>query len=236
MSIFKLRSRTISLDSCLAHKNLASCVIEAEVVVDRLPMLADREGRLFDRPEKIRSTIMPSRACDMNQVLQQLAQVGLIIRYEIDMARYIQIVDFVGQQPLHWHESKSVIPPPPGFDAHTDSRKRESVERLYDSDGEVPYNEIIADLNEITGQHYKASTYAYRKQMRARWQEGYRLEDFQHVHRVKFAEWQTGQFSPANAPGSMLYLSPDTLYRQSKFPKYRQQEIHVSKRPADIPV
>ncbi len=88
------------------------------------------------------------------------------------------------------------------------------------SSTEIPYQAIIDDLNAVlgkTGRRRIRLTGDVRKAIRARFTDGFDLEDFQHVHRIKFAEW-------GGDPEWDGYLHPDTLYRQSKFPKYVAQE------------
>ena len=79
---------------------------------------ADREGRLEDRPRRLRIEILPYDDCDADALLDQLAGRGLIVRYAADRTRYIQVVNFVKHQNPHYKEVASTIPPP---DGHLDS-------------------------------------------------------------------------------------------------------------------
>jgi hypothetical protein len=75
--------------------------------------LADREGRLEDRPGKIHIAINPGRAYDGTQrALDWLAMNGFISRYSIGQARYIQVINFALHQNPHQKETPSKIPPP----------------------------------------------------------------------------------------------------------------------------
>lgn len=80
--------------------------------------IADRDGRLEDRPRRIKKTLLGYDDVNTEEtdgMLQQLADNGFIIRYEVDDEAYIQIVNFSKHQNPHMHEKMSEIPPPPGF-------------------------------------------------------------------------------------------------------------------------
>lgn len=80
-------------------------------------MIADREGRLIDSPLSVCGQLYPYEGPEMlHQVdrwIADLAQAGLIARYEADGVRAIQIRSFARYQPIHWSEKPSRIPPPP---------------------------------------------------------------------------------------------------------------------------
>jgi len=76
--------------------------------------LADKEGRLEDKPLKIRAQIFPYRtSINVDQLLERLQAVGSIIRYSAGGMRLIQLVGFVEQQNPHPNEAKSKLPGPP---------------------------------------------------------------------------------------------------------------------------
>lgn len=88
------------------------------VVFAGLWCLADRRGRLEDRPAKIHFDINPGRAFEGTSVsLNWLADNGFIARYEVNGTRYVQILNFEKHQNPHHKEPESVIPPMPGADA-----------------------------------------------------------------------------------------------------------------------
>jgi hypothetical protein len=78
-----------------------------------LPCFADREGRLADDPFRLRLSILPVDAVDMNALLAELAQQGLVRRYVADGRRCIQIVNFARYQKPHPNEQKSILPAEP---------------------------------------------------------------------------------------------------------------------------
>lgn len=74
---------------------------------------ADREGRLEDRPKRLKAALLPYDDCDVNSLLGDLAKAGFIIRYEAEGAKYIQVPGFTKHQRPHVREAESTIPPPP---------------------------------------------------------------------------------------------------------------------------
>jgi hypothetical protein len=74
--------------------------------------LADRKGRLEDRPARIKMEIYPCDQHDVSTMLDQLQHHAFIMRYEVNGNRYIQIVNFEKHQYPHIREQASTIPAP----------------------------------------------------------------------------------------------------------------------------
>ncbi len=74
--------------------------------------IADREGRLEDRPRRIRAEVLPYDDCDVEPMLAALAAAGFIERYEAEGGRYIAIPGFARHQRPHSREVESAIPAP----------------------------------------------------------------------------------------------------------------------------
>ena len=74
--------------------------------------LADREGRLLDRPRQIKWDVLPADDCDVDALLDELAQRGFIRRYEVEGNRYISVTGFQRNQSPHHREKASSLPPP----------------------------------------------------------------------------------------------------------------------------
>lgn len=74
--------------------------------------IADREGRLEDRPKKIKIEVLPYDDCDCDKLLQELHNRGFIVRYLVNGAQYIQIVNWSKHQNPHIKETASTIPAP----------------------------------------------------------------------------------------------------------------------------
>jgi hypothetical protein len=84
------------------------------LLFERLWMMADREGRLEDRPLRIKAQAFPYRdGLDVDPMLVWLSEHGFIVRYVVDGNRYIQVCKFSEHQKPHQNEKDSVIPSVP---------------------------------------------------------------------------------------------------------------------------
>lgn len=72
--------------------------------------LADREGRLEDRPKRIKIEILPYDNCDVDSLLTQLDDARFITRYVVNGKKYMQINKFIKHQNPHPKEAVSQIP------------------------------------------------------------------------------------------------------------------------------
>ena len=79
----------------------------------------------------------------------------------------------------------------------------------------IPFSEIIGHLNSKAGTSFRASSKDTQKHILARWNEGYRLEDFFRVIDAKASEWRYDK-------KMAQYLRPSTLFG-TKFESYLQQ-------------
>ena len=80
----------------------------------------------------------------------------------------------------------------------------------------ILYQEIIDYLNLNAGTSYTHTSQATRKEIRARWNEGHRLEHFKRVIDNKIASWMGTKWQ--------AYLRPSTLFRASKFEGYLNEK------------
>lgn len=94
------------------NDQLAEALPLARILFAGLWCFADREGRLYDRPKKIKAEILPYDDCNADELLESLAKLGFILRYEVSGIRYIQIVNFNKHQNPHVKEQASEIPSP----------------------------------------------------------------------------------------------------------------------------
>jgi hypothetical protein len=76
-------------------------------------MLADREGRLEDRPLRIKAETFPYREkLDINGYLTELQRLGFILRYRANEIDIIQVINFKKHQAPHKTEKPSYLPSP----------------------------------------------------------------------------------------------------------------------------
>ena len=81
---------------------------------------------------------------------------------------------------------------------------------------DVPYDEVIDYLNEKTGKRYRAKTESTRRLIRARFADGYTLDDFKHVIDVKASQWLGTEQDK--------FLRPETLFRPGHFESYLNEQ------------
>lgn len=94
------------------NEDLAECSIWARFIFPGLWMLADREGRLEDRPKRIKGELLPFDSQDAEPLLAELEARGFIERYEVEGRSFIQITAFSKHQNPHHREPESAIPSP----------------------------------------------------------------------------------------------------------------------------
>ncbi|MDT2640428.1 conserved phage C-terminal domain-containing protein [Enterococcus dongliensis] len=82
---------------------------------------------------------------------------------------------------------------------------------ILSSSEKIPYSEIISYLNQVTNKKYKV-TQKWKDLIKARWNEGQRLDDFKKVIDVKTGQWINNQ-------EMNKYLRPATLFG-NKFDDY----------------
>ncbi|MGQ5113189.1 conserved phage C-terminal domain-containing protein [Bacillus halotolerans] len=80
----------------------------------------------------------------------------------------------------------------------------------------IPYKLIIDLLNKVSGKNYRSATQKTRSLIKARWNEGFRFNDFKHVILVKTQEW-------LNDPEMNKFIRPETLFG-TKFENYLNQK------------
>lgn len=94
------------------NEDLAELAPETRLLFIGLWMLADREGRLEDRPKKIKMQVFPADTYSVEPMLKSLHEAKLIHRYVVDSKGYIWIPSWTNHQNPHPREKDSVIPPP----------------------------------------------------------------------------------------------------------------------------
>ncbi|ENB9667650.1 phage replication protein [Pseudomonas putida] len=81
------------------------------LLFEGLWLLADKAGRLEDRPLRIKGELFPYRdGVDIEGLLSWLAREDFIVRYTVSGKRYIQVQNFDKHQNPHRNEPESIIP------------------------------------------------------------------------------------------------------------------------------
>lgn len=77
--------------------------------------LADREGRLEDRPKKIKMELFPCDDYDVNAGLSRLAEKEFIERYTLNNVGVLAVMNFLKHQNPHGTEKDSLLPDKDGY-------------------------------------------------------------------------------------------------------------------------
>ncbi|NYZ58374.1 phage replisome organizer N-terminal domain-containing protein [Lactococcus lactis] len=104
-------------------------------------------------------------------------------------------------------------------DKNKSKNKKKSNNAMSDkSDDVIPYSEILDYLNKKTSRSFR-NVEANKKLIRARWNEGYKLDDFKAVIDNMVVNWSGKNFNGVPAEN---YLQPKTLF-SNKFDSYLNQ-------------
>ncbi|HBW2970367.1 TPA: hypothetical protein ACG72F_004273 [Klebsiella pneumoniae] len=129
------RSRNIK-PGFFTNDELAECHPLGRLLFAGLWTIADKEGRLDDRPKKIKAMLLPFDEADCDDLLQQLNDHKFIIRYRVNGECYIQISNWKKHQNPHCKEAASEIPAPIENDKSTGQEqcKEDTEEEKKDSE------------------------------------------------------------------------------------------------------
>jgi hypothetical protein len=95
------------------NEDLAECSPWARLCFVGLWTLADREGRLEDRPKRIKAELFAFDSIEVEPLLDELAGRGFIMRYRAEGRTVILIPTFLKHQNPHHREQPSELPSPP---------------------------------------------------------------------------------------------------------------------------
>ena len=94
--------------------DLADAGPVAQLLFAGLWCLADREGRLEDKPRLIKAELFPYYDCDVNGELTELERLGFVRRYKVGDVAVIEVLNFKKHQTPHNTEKASALPAYPG--------------------------------------------------------------------------------------------------------------------------
>ena len=172
--------------------------------------------------------------------LQAIISMGLVERWENDALYMVAMQNLIGsetavaervrkhrkkQQLLQCnrHETKGNIE----IDIEKKEKSKEQEQELeqevdiYESaeaaQSSIPYKEICDYLNKLTNSNYRSTTKKTKELIKARFNEGFCLEDFKVVIEKKTIDW-------INDKEMSKYLRPETLFG-NKFESYLNQPV-----------
>lgn len=205
--------------------------------------IADREGRLEDKPKRIKVETLPYDDFDVDAALSDLMRAGFLTRYSVDGARYIQIDKFAKHQNPHVKEAESTIPAPDksgastGQESKPEQPKPERATLIPDSGLLIPDSIDMSGKPDdappapdkkstLTRQAEEVLTFlnektgrAYRpveanlNLIRARLKEGATVEDCRMVVARKWRDWKEDD-------KMREYARPATLFAATNFAQY----------------
>ncbi len=101
------------------NEDLAEVPAFGRLLFAGLWTIADREGRLDDRPKRIKAELFPYDNVNVPDLLDKLEIAGFIQRYQIENVHFIQVLAFTKHQSPHVREPASTIPAPDEHSAST---------------------------------------------------------------------------------------------------------------------
>jgi len=155
------------------NEELAELPCEARLLFIGLWTIADRAGRLEDRPRKIKAAVFPYDDCDVDMLLGLLAGKGFLNRYRVEGQGYIEIRNFIKHQKPHPKEAHSEVPGP--WDGIRGSSNPEDPETgaVRSSEGGVRSSKVgttvtMTMIEPAVGAEERAMT---RQNLTVKWQE-----------------------------------------------------------------
>lgn len=233
------------------NEALADLPFEYRILFQGLWCVADREGRLEDRPRRIKAEVFPYDDVDVEAGLAMLSSAGFIVRYSIDEAQYIQVVAFGKHQNPHCKEAASTIPAPDKHGASTvqvpeiperaglipdslnlipDSREPNGSLPTAGSAPDCPQAEIVALYHELLPAHRRMRVWdgERAKSLRARWREDPKRQSLDYWRRffayVAQSPFLTGQVEAKDRPPFVADL--EWLVTKKNFIKVIERKYH----------
>ncbi|HEM3538615.1 TPA: phage protein [Streptococcus suis] len=222
--------------------------LSSQALYFHLNMGADDEG-FIDKAKTIQRTIGAS-----DDDMKLLIAKGFLLPFDsgVVVIRHWRIHNYIRsdrfQSTIHQDEKKQIdfdatktanIKPVPnvipnGYQMDTQVRLVEgSLDKVSldylspvpnELEDDIPYKEIISHLNEKANRNYKANGSKTRTNIKARWNEGFRLDDFLHVIDTMVKDWSGTKYEK--------YLRPETLFGP-KFEGYLNQSPRINPEPVD---
>jgi hypothetical protein len=217
--------------------------------------LADREGRLEDKPKRIKMHLFPADDLDVDSALSALTGTGFLLRYSVDGDSFIQILAFAKHQNPHKDEKASLIPAPC---KHGASMVQEPTEHggnradslipdplLTNPDGLVaaspaddatakpdcPHKQIVALYHEVLPQcpQIRDWTPARATQLRARWNEDPQRQTLAYWRQF-FEYVATCDFLVGQAGKEPFFADLEWMTKAANFTKIREARYENRKR------
>lgn len=136
------------------------------------------------------------------------------------VSRYIRLCAYPSNENVHTPMHEKVRDNNTSINTTINNTSNKKILSSSDEQDDVPYKEIVDYLNLKTCKSYKHSTSKTKSLIKARWNEGFRVDDFKKVIDNKCFEW-------IGNPGMGKYLRPETLFG-TKFEGYLNENNVVA--------
>lgn len=227
----------------LAIKNLRKTVTGGDTLVIiyqqmLLSSLANNgviyyEGTLQDIAQEI-ALNLDEKLDDVRLAIDYFQKAGLLQIGDDGSAEMLQVPMLIGQE-TNWNKYKrekklenfqlSSNQAPTDIEIDIDIEKEIDTNMSGKPDDVIPYSEILNYLNKKTERSFR-NVEAHKKMIKARWNEGYKLEDFKTVIDNMVSNWSGKMFNGVPAEN---YLQPKTLF-SNKFDSYLNQVPRVEQK------
>jgi hypothetical protein len=118
---------------------------------------ADREGRLEDRPERLKAKILPYDLACGETMLRELAEAQMVLRWTSDEGQMmVQIITFKKHQRPHPKEAPSIIPSPYAIKKPRKSSGETPASNCLSSGEQAESNALSSESSESSGKERAA--------------------------------------------------------------------------------
>ena len=159
--------------------------------------------------------------------MKTFIEIGLVSRLNSGEIYMNQINEMIGTETdvarrVRQHRARKAIEEPKKYETLqcngevTKSNTEIEKELELEKEKDIPYVEIINYLNDASGKNYRSTTRKTKDLIKARWNEGFVVEDFKKVIDIKSEEWK-------NDEKMSKFIRPDTLFG-TKFEGYLNQD------------
>ena len=178
----------------------------------------------FPYTDEMLSTIFNMQVQTVRLAIQTFEQFGMI---EVTSNNYIRICNWEKHQNVkglekirndtrervrRHRESKKLQESACNVTDRYSNETEEEVEEEVEEEKEIPYEEIVNHLNEKANKKFKPRSRVTKQHINARWEEGFRVDDFKQVINNKVVDWK-------DDPKMDKFLRPQTLFN-TKFEAY----------------
>lgn len=133
------------------NADLLDCQPLARLLFAGLWCEADRRGILEDRPKTLKIKILPGDNCDVDELLNELAEKGFVVRYQVGDFRGLYLPNFGKHQNPHIKEMPSTLPAPDQNSVSTVQAPDEHDASPADSLLLIPDSPILIPLPDSSG-------------------------------------------------------------------------------------